>query len=85
MIYLKDYLVTSDYGQKDNIWVALAKNAKDAIDQVYQSYVIPMNENIKRENREAGYHSMRVCLKSELHAKSIGSLHSKEGKIILVN
>ena len=82
---MKDYLITSDYGQWDNIWIVLAKNAKDAIDQVYQSYVVPMNEDIKRENKEVGYNSMRVCLKSELHARSIRSLHSEEGKIISVN
>lgn len=82
---MKDYLVTSDYGQWDNIWIVLAKNAKDAINQVYQSYVIPMNEDIKRENKKVGYNSMRVCLKSELHARSIGSLHNEEGKIIFVN
>lgn len=85
MIYLKDYLVTSDYGQWNNIWIVLAKNAKNAIDQVYQSYVIPMNEDIKRENKKVGYNSMRACSKSELHARSIGSLHNEEGKIISVN
>ena len=85
MIYLKDYLVTSSYGQWNNTWIVLAKNVKDAIDQVYQSYVIPMNEDIKRENKEVGYNLMRVCLKRELHARSIRSLHSEEGNIILVN
>lgn len=85
MIYLKDYLVTSDYGQWDNIWIVLAKNAKDAIDQVYRSYVISMNEDIRRENKKAGYNSMRICLKSELYARSIKSLHNESGKIILVN
>lgn len=84
-MYLKDYLVTSDYGQWDNIFIVLAKDAKDAIEQVYQSYVIPMNEDIKRENKELGYNSYRICLKSELHAKSIGSLHNENGKIIRVN
>mgnify|MGYP003378622209 CR=1 FL=1 len=82
---MKDYLVTSDYGQWDNIFIVLAQNAKDAIEQVYQSYVIPMNEDIKRENKEAGYNSYRICLKSELHARSLGSLHNEYGKIIKVN
>lgn len=82
---MKDYLVTSDYGQWDNIFIVLAKNAKDAIEQVYQSYVIPMNEDIKRENKVVGYNSHRICLKSELHAKSIANIHSKDGKIIRVN
>lgn len=82
---MKDYLVTSDYGQWDNIFIVLAKNVKDAIDQVYQSYIVPMNEDLKEKNKEAGYNFYRMCLKSELHAKSIGSLHNSEGKIILVN
>ena len=80
---MKDYLVTSDYGQWDDIFIVLAKDAKDAIEQVYQSYVVPMN--IKRKNKEAGYNSYRICLKSELHARSIGSLHNEDGKIIRAN
>ena len=48
---MKDYLVTSDYGQWNNIWIVLAKDAKDAIEQVYQTHVVPMNEDIKRENK----------------------------------
>ena len=82
---MKEYLVTSDYGQWNNIWIVLAKDAKDAIEQVYQDYVIPLNEDVKRENEEAGYKMMRKCFKNELHARSIGSLHNEEGKIILVN
>lgn len=82
---LKDYLVTSDYGQWNNTWIVAAKNAKDAIQQVYEKYVIPMNEDIKRENKEANWNFYRICRKDELHARSLGSLHNEEGKIILVN
>lgn len=82
---MKEYLVTNDYGQWDNIFVVLADNAKDAINQVYQLYVVPMNEDIKRENKEVGYNSYRICLKSELHAKSIKNLHDENGKIIRIN
>lgn len=82
---MKDYLVTSDYGQWDNIFIVFAKDAKDAIEQIYQSYVVPMNEDIKRKNKEAGYNSYRTCLKSELHAKSLEKIHSEDGKIIRVN
>lgn len=63
---MKEYLVTSDYGQWNNIWIVLAKDAKDAIEQVYQDYVIPLNEDVKRENEEAGYKMMRKCFKNEL-------------------
>lgn len=82
---MKEYLVTSNYGQWDNIFIVLAKNAKDAIEQVYQSYVIPMNEDIKKKNEKARYNSYRLCFKNELHARSIGNLHNKNGKIIRVN
>lgn len=75
---MKDYLVTSDYGQCNNMWIVLAKDVKDAIEQVYQAHVVPMNENCKRENKEAGYKLYRLCRKDELHAKSIGSLHNSD-------
>lgn len=55
---MKDYLVTSDYGQWDNTWIVLAKDAKDAIEQVYQSYIIPLNEDVRTKNEEAGYKTM---------------------------
>ena len=48
---VKDYLVTSDYGQWNNMWIVLAKDAKDAIEQVYQTHVVPMNEDLKEEKR----------------------------------
>lgn len=34
---MKDYLVTSDNGQDDNMWIVLAKDAKDAIQQVWKN------------------------------------------------
>ncbi len=82
---MKEYLVTSDYGQWNNIFIVMAKNGKDAIEQVYQSYVVPMNKDIKKENKEEGYTVYSICLKSELHAKSLGSLHNKNGRIVRIN
>jgi hypothetical protein len=79
---MKDYLVTSDYGQYDNMWIVLAKDAKDAIQQVWGTYIVPMNESIKEENKKDGWDYYRTCKKDELHAKSIGSLHNSNGKII---
>lgn len=79
---MKDYLVTSDYGQCDNMWIVLAKDAKDAIQQVCETYIVPMNESIKEENKRDGWDYYRTCKKDELHAKSIGSLHNSNGKII---
>ena len=79
---MKDYLVTSDYGQYDNMWIVFAKDAKDAIQQVWEKYIVPMNEDIKEENKRDGWDYYRTCKKSELCAKSIGSLHNSNGKII---
>lgn len=79
---MKDYLVESDYGQYDNTWIVLAKDAKDAIQQVWDTYIVPMNEDIKEENKRDGWDYYRTCKKSELHAKSICSLHNVTGKII---
>ena len=82
---MKEYLVVSDYGQWNNTWIVSAKNAKDAIELVYKSYIIPSNEYCKSENKKVGYHMYRMCRKDELRATSIKSLHKKEGEIILVN
>ena len=79
---MKDYLVTSDYGEYDNVWIVFAKDAKDAIQQVWEEYIVPMNEGIKKENKRDNWDYYRTCKKSELHAKSIGSLHNAHGKII---
>lgn len=44
---MKEYLVTSDYGDWNNMWIVTAKNAQDAICQVWQQYILPMNQGIK--------------------------------------
>ena len=79
---MKEYLVTSDYGQYDNMWIVLAKDANDAIEQVWEKYVVPMNEDIREDNKRDGWDYYRTCKKSELHARSLGSLHNEKGKII---
>lgn len=79
---MKDYLVISDYGQYDNMWIVFAKDTKDAIQQVWEKYIVPMNEDIKKENKRDGWDYYRTCKKNELHAKSVCSLHNSDGKII---
>lgn len=81
---MKEYLVTSDYGQWNNIWIVLAKNAKDAINQVWEEYIVPMNEELKMDNKNS-FSQWKLCYKNELHAKSLGSLHNEDGKIISVH
>lgn len=82
---MKNYLITSDYGQWNNMWIVLAKNAKDAIEQVYHACIVPMNKEIKRENKKAHFQHYRCCRKDELHAKDIVRLHNSDGKIICIN
>lgn len=82
---MKEYLVTTDYGQYNNIWIVLAKDAKDAINQVWEHYYKDMNDELLEENKEVGYNMYKLILKSELKAKSLGSLHTTDGKIINVN
>ena len=82
---MKEYLVTTDYGQYNNIWIVLAKDSKDAINQVWDFYYKDMNEEIKEENKEVGYNMYRLITKNDIKARSLGSLHTEDGKIINVN
>lgn len=82
---MKDYLVTTDYGQYNNIWIVSAKDSKDAINQVWEHYYKDMNDELTEENKEVGYNMFKKITKSEIKARSLGSLHNEEGKIINVN
>lgn len=81
---MKEYLVTND-GDWDNIFIVSAKDAKDAINQVFEKHFEWQNEGLKKENKELGYYANHIFTKSDLSAKSIGSLHNRDGKIIRVN
>ena len=82
---MKEYLVTTDYGQWNNIWIVLAKDSKDAINQVWEYYYKDMNDGLIEENKEVGYNMYKKITKSELKARSLGSLHTEHGKIIDVD
>lgn len=82
---MKEYLVTMDSADWHNIFIVSAPNAKDAIDQVFVQYFEPENTKLKEENKKCGEQINHIYTKSDLKTKSIGSLHSREGKIILVN
>lgn len=75
---MKEYLVTLD----EEIFIVLAKNAKDAISQVWEKEIKYRNESLKTENTEAGYYLNHIWSKSELNARSLASLHNENGKII---
>jgi len=75
MADLKEYVVTVDGNQWSNLYIASAKNAKEAVDIVWEKEFV---WRVKTD-REEGY---RPTAKYELHARSIGSLHNEEGRII---
>ena len=78
MADLKEYVVTVDGNQWNNLYIAAAKNAKEAINIVWES---EFARKVKQD-REEGY---RPTAKYELHARSIGSLHNEEGQVIWLN
>lgn len=78
MTDLKEYVVTVDENQWNNLYIVSAKNAKEAINIVWESefaWKVQMD-------REDGY---RPTAKYQLHARSIGSLHNENGRIICLN
>ena len=75
---IEEYVVTVDGNQWNNLYIASAKNAKEAINIVWES---EFAWKVK-EDREEGY---RPTAKYELHARSIGSLHNEEGRVICLN
>ena len=82
---MKEYLVTTDYGQYNNKWIVSASDSKDAINQVWEFYYKAMNDELKEDNKEVGYNMYRLITKNDIKARSLGSLHAKYGKIINVN
>lgn len=75
---MKEYLVTVDHAQWNNLYIVSAKDAKDAIQQVWDKYFSWKVE----EDKADGY---KPYYKKDLHARSLGSLHNEEGKIIVVS
>lgn len=77
---IKEYLVTlNNYG---GMFIVSAKNAKDAIAQVWEEHFLLINEGLREDNKRMGYHANHIYAKSELTARSLGSLHNEQGKII---
>ena len=82
---MKEYLVTTDYGQYNNKWIVSASDSKDAINQVWEYHYKAMNDGLKEENKEVGYNMYRLITKNDIKARSLESLHTEYGKIINVN
>lgn len=77
---MKEYYVWSDYGQIKHSWIVLAKNSKDAIQQVWDKYIVHINAMIMWNSKDVKTHD-----KEQLHARSLGSMHNENGKILLLN
>lgn len=75
---LKEYVVTVDGNQWNNLFIVSAKNSKDAINVVYEEHFSWRKES----DKENGF---RPTAKYELHARSVDSLHSVDGRVICLN
>ena len=62
---MKEYLVTMDGAQWNNIFIVLALNAKDAINQVFEEYFAPENIILRKENKEYGEPLNYIYAKSD--------------------
>lgn len=75
---MKEYIVTVDGNQWDNLFLVSAQNSKTAIDMVWDRY---FSWRVKSD-REKGY---RPTAKYELHAVSIAKLYTENGNIVKLN
>lgn len=85
---MKEYLVTTKKVYETcypNVFIVSAKEAKEAINKVFEKHFEQRNESLKRENDELGYYANHIYSKSDLQARSIGSLHNEQGSVIVVN
>lgn len=74
----KEYLVEVDYCGRVDSYIVSAKNAKEAINFLYQEkFAGSISYNVLR-----GY---TPILKKNLTARSLGSLHNESGRIIRVH
>ena len=79
MADLKEYLVTSS----DNaIFIVSAKDAKDAIEYVYNNNYFQRNRKWIEENRKIGFAMNKIFTKEDFNARSLGSLHTENGRAI---
>ena len=82
---MKEYLVSSSLTQYEHNWIVSAKDSKDAINIVFEKKIVPLNEILKQENELVCSLINTLIQKSNLSARSIGSLHNELGKIITLS
>lgn len=78
MADMKEYLVEVDYCGRISFYVVSAKDAKDAIDTLYErEYKNRISYSVRK-----GY---KPVLKKDFAARSLGSLHTELGRIIPIH
>lgn len=77
---MKDYIV-KEKGD-GSVFIVLAKNAKDAINQIWEMNFAWRNKELQEENKRVGFQMNHIYTKSELTVRSIDSLHNDQGRII---
>ena len=76
---LKYYLVVVRNRER---FIVLAKDAKDAIDYLFNNHLEKLNKTYIKENIYVGFTMNRLYTKDELKARSLGSLSNEKGRII---
>lgn len=74
MADMKDYIVWVD--NTDDIYLVLAKNAKDAIEQIWEEVQVDNQVYIEKGRYP-------IC-KKDITARSTGSLHNEQGKVVML-
>ena len=81
MADLKEYLVAST---DNKVFIVAAKDAKEAIDYVYNNHYARRNREWLKENAKIGFAMNRIYTKADFSARSIGSLHTEHGRMICI-
>ena len=78
---LKEFLVTVKEKEK---YIVTAKDTKEAIEYIYANNYARQNRVWKEENDYIGFEMNHIYTKDEFVARSLGSLHTENGRIICV-
>ena len=78
---LKEYLVTSS---DKKIFIVSAKDAKDAIEYIYNTHYHKQNWKWSLENQEIGFPIYKIFPKSDFKAHSLESLHTEHGRALCI-
>ena len=76
---LKEYLVTVREKER---YIVSAKDAKEAMEYVYANNYARQNREWLDENIKAGFVLNHIYTKDEFTARSLGSMHTEQDRII---